>query len=75
MQRTLLSDGLGGHLVAANALKSGQEWFQTGGGSAPNGFEALPGGQRMNAGISRSRHGGLLLDAHGAESKFVRCMV
>ena len=47
---TLLSDGLGGHLVAANALKSGQEWFQTGGGSAPNGFEALPGGQRMNAG-------------------------
>ena len=47
---TTLTDGLGGSLVAGNVLKSSQEWFLNGGGSAPNDFDAFPGGQRMNAG-------------------------
>ena len=47
---TTLTDGLGGSLVSGNVLKSSQEWFLNGGGSAPNDFDAFPGGQRMNAG-------------------------
>ena len=47
---TTLIDALGGSLVAGSVLKSSEEWFNNGVGLALNGFEAFPGGQRMNAG-------------------------
>ena len=47
---TALIDAVGGGLAAGSVLKSSEEWFNNGVGLAPNGFEAFPGGQRMNAG-------------------------
>ena len=47
---TTLTDGIGGALTAGNTLKAGSGWFNNGNGTSPNGFEAFPGGQRMNAG-------------------------
>ena len=47
---TTLTDGIGGALTAGNTLKSGSDWFNNGNGTSPNGFDAFPGGQRMNAG-------------------------
>ena len=47
---TTLTDGIGGALTAGNTLKAGSGWFNNGNGSSPNGFDAFPGGQRMNAG-------------------------
>ena len=47
---TSLTDVLGGQLVAGNSLKAGTGWFLNGVGASPNGFDAFPGGQRMNAG-------------------------
>ena len=47
---TTLTDGIGGALTAGNTLKAGSGWFNNGNGASPNGFDAFPGGQRMNAG-------------------------
>lgn len=47
---TTLTDGIGGALTGGNTLKAGFGWFNNGNGSSPNGFDAFPGGQRMNAG-------------------------
>ena len=47
---TSLTDGIGGALTAGNTLKAGSEWFNSGNGTSSNGFDAFPGGQRMNAG-------------------------
>ena len=47
---TTLTDGIGGALNAGNTLKAGSGWFNNGNGASPNGFDAFPGGQRMNAG-------------------------
>lgn len=47
---TSLTEGLGGSVTAGTILKAGSEWFNNGIGTSPNGFDAFPGGQRMNAG-------------------------
>ena len=47
---TTLTDGTGGALTAGNTLKADAEWFNNGNGTSSNGFDAYPGGQRMNAG-------------------------
>ena len=47
---TELADGLGGSLVAGQALKSESGWSNGGNGSNNSGFNGLPGGIRMTNG-------------------------
>ena len=65
---TTLIDAAGGSLVAGSVLKSSEEWFNNGVGLALNGFEAFPGGQRMNAGnFQGAGTDAFFLDEHCAQ--------